>query len=166
MELLVVRHALALDKDEAKRQGMLDRDRPLTTDGKTKMKRIARGLWSRVPEISVLLTSPWRRAVETGDLLQKAYASFRRIETDALLPDAEPEALASQVSEHAAAAAMALVGHEPHLSRWVSWCLTGSLEPLIELRKGGACLLRFEDIVGPGRARLIWLMTPAVLRQL
>jgi phosphohistidine phosphatase len=99
-------------------------------------------------------------------LLQKAYASFRRIETDALTPHAEPQALADQLSEHAAVPAVALVGHEPHLSGWVSWCLTGSVDPLIELRKGGACLLRFGEAVGAQRARLIWLMTPAVLRRL
>ena len=80
MEVLVVRHALALDRDEASQQGLADRDRPLTTEGTTKMKRIARALASRVPEVSVLLTSPWRRAVETGDLLQKAYGRFQRLD--------------------------------------------------------------------------------------
>jgi phosphohistidine phosphatase len=67
---------------------------------------------------------------------------------------------------HATAPALALVGHEPHLSGWVSWCLSGSIDAIVELRKGGACLLRFEDSIGAKRARLAWLMTPAVLRRL
>jgi phosphohistidine phosphatase len=166
MKVLVVRHALALDRDEAKQQGMLDRDRPLTPKGKTTMKRIAHGLASRLPEISVLMTSPWRRAVETGDLLAKAYGWCQRSTTEALVPGAAPEALVDELSTHPAAPAVALVGHEPHLSSWVSWCLTGSLEPIIELKKGGACLLRFGDMIAPRRAHLLWLMTPAALRRL
>jgi phosphohistidine phosphatase len=166
MEVLVVRHALAQDKDEAKQQGLLDPDRPLTPKGKATMKRIAHGLASRLPEISVLMTSPWRRAVETGDLLAKVYGWCQRSTTEALVPGAEPEALVDQLSAQAAAPAVALVGHEPHLSSWVSWCLTGSLDPIIELKKGGACLLRFGDMIAPRRARLLWLMTPAALRRL
>jgi phosphohistidine phosphatase len=83
-----------------------------------------------------------------------------------LIPGADPETLAAQLSTHAAEPAVALVGHEPHLSGWVSWCLTGSLDSIIELKKGGACLLRFSDMIAPRRARLIWLMTPAALRRL
>jgi phosphohistidine phosphatase len=97
-------------------------------------------------------------------LLQKAYAWCQRIESDALVPGAEPDALAEELTAHAAAPVVALVGHEPHLSGWVSWCLTGSPEPIIELRKGGACLLRFGETIGSARARLLWLMTPSVLR--
>jgi phosphohistidine phosphatase len=166
MDVMVVRHAPALDRDEASRQGLSDHERPLTTEGTTKMKRIARGLVSRAPDISVLMTSPWRRAVETGDLLQKAYGRSHRLETEALIPGAEPNALLEQVSTFAADPVVAVVGHEPHLSSWVSWCLTGSLEPVVELRKGGACLLRFGEALGAGRARLLWLMTPAVLRRI
>src|SRR3954462_10699935 len=114
MEVLVVRHAPALDKDEAKQLGMLDSDRPLTTKGKTMMKRIAHGLASRLPEISVLVTSPWRRAVETGDLLTKAYGWCQRSTTEALAPGADPQALAAEFSPHAGAPPVALVGHEPH----------------------------------------------------
>jgi phosphohistidine phosphatase len=83
-----------------------------------------------------------------------------------LIPGAEPEELAGALSTHTPGPAVALVGHEPHLSSWVSWCLTGSLDPIIELKKGGACLLRFGDMIAPRRARLIWLMTPAALRRL
>jgi phosphohistidine phosphatase len=171
MDVLVVRHALALDRDEAIRLGLPDRDRPLTTEGRTKMKRVARGLVSRVPQLSALLTSPWLRAVETADLLQKLYGSPKRIQTDALIPGAAPEELAEQVSalspgSPSSTTPVAVVGHEPHLSSWVSWCLSGSLDSIVELRKGGACMLRFEERVGARCARLAWLMTPAMLRRL
>ena len=134
-------------------------------DARTPLLERVRALSSRLPEVSVLMTSPWRRAVETGDLLQKTYGRLQRLETEALIPGAEPSALLREFAAYSADPAVALVGHEPHLSRWVSWCV-GSSEPLIELRKGGACLLRFREELGPGRARLLWLMTPAILRRL
>jgi phosphohistidine phosphatase len=166
MDVLVVRHAPALDKDEAKRLGMLDRDRPLTPEGRRSMRRITRGLASRVPSIALLVTSPWRRAVETGDLLASRYGRLPRLASDALVPGADPGALAEQLETHGDAPVLAVVGHEPHLSGWVSWCLTGSMDAIVELRKGGACLLRFEETIGQKRAKLTWLMTPAALRRL
>src|SRR5688572_14682742 len=101
MDVLVVRHAPALDRDEAKRQGMPDHERPLTPEGQRSMKRIARGLVSRVPSLSLLVTSPWRRAVETGDLLSSRYGRLQRLESDALVPGADPGALAEQLAAHA-----------------------------------------------------------------
>jgi phosphohistidine phosphatase len=99
-------------------------------------------------------------------LLEKAFRRLQRLESDALVPGAEPDALLAELAAFAADPVVAVVGHEPHLSGWVSWCLTGSLEPLLELGKGGACLLRFAEGLGRGRARLLWLVTPGILRRL
>jgi phosphohistidine phosphatase len=165
VDVLVVRHAVALDKDEAKRLGVPDADRPLTSEGRRRMKRVARGLVRSIPSLSVVFTSPWRRALETAGLLGARLDGVRSVKTDALLPDAEPETLAQLLAD-TAADSIAIVGHEPHLSGWVGWCLTASTSALVELRKGGACLLRFEDAPGPGCGKLLWLMTPALLRKL
>jgi phosphohistidine phosphatase len=166
LDVLVVRHAIALDRDEANELGVPDAERPLTKDGRRRMTRVARGLAQCVPNISALYSSPWRRAVETADLLRARFKGLQTVESDALLPDAEPEALSECLARTPNAALVAVVGHEPHLSRWVSWCLTGARSPILALRKGGACLVRFEDTAGPSRGKLLWLMTPAVLRQL
>ena len=166
MDVLVVRHAVALDKDEANELGVADADRPLTKEGQRRMKGVARGLARAAPSLSALYSSPWRRAVETADLLRARFKGLRNVESDALLPQAEPEALVQLFAGTPADALVAVVGHEPHLSNWVSWCLADGQRPLVELRKGGACLLRFEDTAGPSRGKLRWLMTPSVLRQL
>lgn len=166
MDVLVVRHAVAMDRAEAAREGLPDRDRPLTKAGRKSMRQVTRGLASRVPAVSVLLTSPWRRALETADILREGYSGLASVATEALLAGSEPESLAREVAQHDSASVVGLVGHEPHLSGWVSWCLSGSTDGILKLRKGGACLLRFEDTLGPRRGRLLWLMTPAVLRRL
>lgn len=166
MDVLVVRHAIALDGDEAKNRGMLDRDRPLTKQGQVRMRRAARGIAKRAPELWTVLTSPLRRAVETAEILREQYKGVQQVETEALMPDQEPAALAELLGGGAFESPVAVVGHEPHLSSWVSWCLTGDTRGIVQLRKGGACLLRFEGAPGPSQGRLLWLVTPAILRRL
>lgn len=166
MDVIVVRHALALDREESKNRGMLDRDRPLTKPGQARMRRAARGIASRTPELWTVLTSPFRRAVQTAEILRDQYKGVKQIETEALLPDAEPSALAELLSGAAFESPVAVVGHEPHLSSWVSWCLTGDGRGIVQLRKGGACRLTFEGAPGPGLGRLTWLAPPSILRRL
>lgn len=166
MDVLVVRHAIALDRAEAEAQGVPEAERPLTSEGRTRMKGVARGLAKRVPELGALISSPWLRAKETAALLAARYRGLDCIETEALLPEAEPQALRQVLLEHAHHGVVAVVGHEPHLSGWVSWCLTGETRPLLALRKGGACLLRFDGPLAAGGGRLEWLLTPALARRL
>jgi phosphohistidine phosphatase len=166
MDVILVRHAIALDRDEADGLGMLDRDRPLTTKGRSRMKRGARGLATLAPEVSALLTSPLRRAAETAEILEKRYKPLLHSVTDALLPEADAAELARVLADGGFGSPVLVVGHEPHLSSWVAWCLIGSPDGLLELGKGGACLLRFDGAPGPARGRLLWLLTPAQLRQL
>lgn len=166
MDVLVVRHGVALDRVEAASQGVTDAERPLTADGQRRLKGVARGLSKRVPEVDVLLSSPLLRARQTAEILRERYRGLGCIESEALLPDAEPQALAQVLNEHGSARVVAVVGHEPHLSGWVGWSLMGEQRSIVELRKGGACLLRFEGGLSAGGGRLHWLMTPALARRL
>jgi phosphohistidine phosphatase len=61
---------------------------------------------------------------------------------------------------------VAIVGHEPHLSGLVTWLMTGQIDSRLELKKGAACLLRFERAPGEGEATLRWALTPSQLRDL
>ena len=166
MDVLVVRHAIAMERAEAEAAGVSDSDRPLTAEGRSRMKRVARALAWRVPELGALFSSPWLRARDTAELLRERYRGLDCIESEALLPAAEPQALAHVLSERAHHGPVAVVGHEPHLSAWVGWCLTGECRSLLALRKGGACLLHFDGAVAAGGALLQWLLTPALARRL
>jgi phosphohistidine phosphatase len=166
VEVLVVRHAIAMDRAEAESAGVPESERPLTEEGRSRMKRIARALAKRVPEVGALISSPWLRARDTAELLRERYRGLACVESEALLPDAEPQALEQLLSAHAHQPLVAVVGHEPHLSGWVSWCLTGERRPVVLLRKGGACLLRFDGAPAAGGGLLQWLLTPALARRL
>lgn len=47
MKLLVIRHGIAMDKDEFARTGQSDDLRPLTAEGMSEMNRVAEGFAQR-----------------------------------------------------------------------------------------------------------------------
>ena len=165
MRLLIIRHAIAEDRDEFARTGKDDRLRPLTDDGRKKMKQAARGLKTLVPEIDLLATSPLTRAAQTGAVVDTVYGGLREVEIAELAPEASPIELLSWLRKQTGET-VALVGHEPSISLVVSWLLTGTEKRLFSFRKGGACLLEFPGEVGAGTASLLWALTPAQLREL
>src|SRR2546430_7070784 len=69
MRLLVVRHAIAEDREAFARSHKDDSTRPLTPDGRRKMERAALGLKELVPELDVLAASPYKRAIETAEII-------------------------------------------------------------------------------------------------
>lgn len=166
MELLVVRHAIAEERAEFARTGKDDAERPLTAEGRRKLRRGARGLRRVVGSVDLLATSHLRRAVETAAVLGDAYGQLRAVTLQELAPEAPPSALLPWLRAQRRQARVAIVGHEPHLSRLVEHLLAGTASGFVELKKGGACLLELGDDPRPGGARLRWLLTAGQLRRL
>ena len=167
MRVLVIRHAIAEDRDAFAKSGRADGARPLTKEGRAKMREGAAGLARLVPKVDVIATSPLARAIETGEIIARAYGGDTRVVQIAPLTPTKPvNALLHWLQAQPPAATVALVGHEPHLAVLVSWLLTGLQESFIELKKGSACLLEFESDVKAGRAKLLWALKPAHLRDL
>jgi phosphohistidine phosphatase len=165
MKLLVIRHAIAEEREDFARTGKDDRLRPLTEDGRKKMKQGAKGLREIVPEIDLLATSPLTRAAQTAAIVDSVYGGLREVEIKELSPEVTPESFLRWLRKQKVDT-VAVVGHEPSLSLIVSWLLTGTERRIIAIRKGGACLLEFSDEVGAGTATLLWALTPALLRAL
>src|SRR6201996_4289341 len=130
MKLLLIRHAIAEDRDEFARTGRDDRQRPLTDEGRKKMKQGARGLRKLVPEIDLLATSPLTRAAQTGAVVDSVYGGLKEVEIAELAPEASPVEFLSWLRKQTAAT-VAMVGHEPSISLILSWLLTGSEKRLL-----------------------------------
>lgn len=165
MNLLLIRHAIAADRSEFEGN---DDDRPLTEEGKRKMRRAARGLRAAAPSIELVATSPLVRAAATGAIVEEAYADLRRRplvrEIESLAPGAEPEDLLAWLDLQTADP-IALVGHEPGLSELLAR-LVGAELPFFRFRKGGAACVAFPGRVEAGAGRLVWALPPALLREL
>ncbi len=166
MELLVVRHAIAEDRDAFAATGRNDDERPLTEEGARRMAAGAGGLLRVVPELDVIASSPLVRAVQTADILAKAYGHEDVERVPALAPGGDFDAVVDWLERHDPATAVAVVGHEPDLSELVSYLLVHASAPIFSFKKGAACLLEFEGKIGPGEADLRWLLAPKHLRAL
>ena len=144
MQLLVIRHAIAEDRDEFAESGQPDDQRPLTKDGIRKMKKAAQGLKEIVGQIDHLATSPLTRAAQTaeivGDVLQTGGADV----IPALVPDARPEDFVAWSDAHHEKNVIAIVGHEPHLSSLIMWLVA---EHLLKPRAVEVCIIGDRAIV-------------------
>jgi phosphohistidine phosphatase len=161
MRVLVIRHAIAAPREAP---GVADGDRRLTSRGKKRFRKAARGLARIVGRPDVLLTSPLARAVETAEIAAEAWGKIDPI-PEPLLADGEPEAVLASLASRDTDAVVALVGHEPHVSALLGH-LTGGRGESLPFKKGGAALVELPDGGGAGSGRLIWFLPGRLLRQL
>jgi len=166
MRLLVIRHGLAGDRDEFAFTGRPDAERPLTKEGRVKMKRGAAGLREIVPDLDLIATSPLVRTVQSAEIVADAFGGMELTIVDQLSPEHAPDDLLPWLRGHDPDTSIAVVGHEPHLGFLVGWLLTGRHESFVELKKGGAVQLEFDDPPSPGTANLLWALSPGHLRKL
>src|SRR5512139_4283188 len=119
MQICLVRHAIAVERGTA---GFADdRARPLTPEGRSRMKAGAQGL-KRLVTPEAILTSPILRAKQTADILEDVCKAPVKL-LDALGTgehSAAIEACAASGRER-----VILVGHEPWMSELLSVLLAG-----------------------------------------
>lgn len=167
MKLLLLRHAVAEERAAFAASGKEDRLRPLTDDGRKKMRRTAEALVRLLPDLGLIATSPCVRARESAEILARACPEQPVVsEVADLAPDGSAAALLKFLQAQKALPLVACVGHEPNLSQLAGWLLTGTEKSFLELRKGGACLLEFSGRLAPGNGILLWHLTPSQLRSL
>jgi phosphohistidine phosphatase len=166
MQLLVIRHAIAEDREEFAASGDSDDARPLTRKGEKRMKQVARGLHEEVESIDRLATSPLKRAVQTAAIVADEYDLGEPEVTDTLVPDASHDDFVRWAGSLGDIDTLAVVGHEPHLSSLVGWLVGGGNGSRIDLKKGGCCLIEFESAPKEGAGTLMWLLTPGQARRL
>jgi phosphohistidine phosphatase len=164
--LIVIRHAIAEDKDAFARTGRPDSERPLTKRGRTVMAKVAKGLRREVPSLDVLAASPFVRAAQTAAIVAAEYDEMFVATVPALEPDRAPQAFATWLAAQKRPRVAAIVGHEPHLGALVTWLLSGLSSSHVEIEKSGACLLEIAGKPGPRCATLLWSLPPSVLERL
>lgn len=164
LEIILVRHAIAFERDRARWRD--DRERPLTPAGKRKFRTAAAGLAKWLPKVDSLLTSPLVRARETADILTQIAGWPKAIEVAALAPESSPTAVFAMLRRQPAMR-IALVGHEPALSTLLSACIAGSGGNLpVKMKKGGIAHLAFLADVRPGKGVLSAFVPPRLLRKI
>ena len=166
MQIVIIRHGIAEEPETFAKGGQEDALRPLTKAGRQKMRKAAKGLRQIVPSLDLIATSPLTRAVQTAEIVSQAYDGVRTAQVSALSPRKAPAALLDWLNAHPQGATLALVGHEPNLSTFLCWLLTGLHESFVELKKGGAALVEVTHPAAAGRGKLQWILKPSQLRAL
>jgi phosphohistidine phosphatase len=163
MQLYIVRHGIAIDREDPKCPP--DPQRYLTEEGIEKTKQVAKGLAALGVTADLLLSSPYVRAAQTAEIFAAAldYAKQKIRRTDLLLPGAEPSLLFRELAKDRQASSIFLFGHAPQLDDIVATAL-GSKRHITSLKKAGVALLELKRI-SPPIAALIWLATPKLLRR-
>ena len=166
MDLYVLRHAIAVERGapEIRR----DSDRPLSSAGRKKMQRIARGMRALKIRPDLILSSPYLRARQTAELVAREFDAESILELSPLLEvGGDPEELMNLLGgEHASMGSVIVVGHEPSLSELISVLLSGDERMAVTMKKGGLCKLTLESPRYGRCATLEWLLTPRQLTRL
>ena len=157
MEIYIVRHAIAMERDEWKGS---DEKRPLTEKGKKKMEQIAQGLAALEVDFTHIFSSPLVRAQQTAEILQKTLKIGHRDETDSLVPSGDPAAIIPFLNKLPDDAKVALVGHEPNVSELLSYLLSGQHKSFSMFKKGGVAMLEAFSPPRAGQLTLRWFMEP------
>ncbi|HSJ63710.1 MAG TPA: histidine phosphatase family protein [Gemmatimonadaceae bacterium] len=166
MPLLLIRHAPAGSHSEWMQTGRPDSERPLTVDGREKMRLAAPALAGLVPKIDVLATSPFARAYQTAEIVGKAYTELAPTIVDSLASGGDRSELLEWIRGHRPGSTLALVGHNPDLEELASWMLAAREHAFVRLRKGSAALIRFDTAPVPGGGVLQWLLDPDQMREI
>ena len=163
MYLYLVRHAVAHKRDAGRWPD--DSKRPLTPEGEEDFVAAARGLARIVPEVDLLLSSPYERAWRTAEILTQQAGWPAPQKLSALEPDVAPEKAVLALRTYPDDQSVALVGHRPCLHEMAVYLLTGDPGGAdMKLKKGGVVCIEFDDAPGAGAGKLRWLFTPKVLR--
>lgn len=164
-ELYIMRHGIAVERGAT---GFTDDSkRPLTPEGAKKMQEIARGLMRLGLELDWIVSSPLVRALETAKIVTEELACGAPLDTcDELRPGGSAESLIAFLAKHAERKRVLVTGHEPDLSELAGRLLGAGRRVNLALKKGGCCLIAFDEFPPKSPGRLVWWLTPRIMRKL
>jgi len=163
-QLYVMRHGIAVARGDPNFAD--DTQRPLTPEGKKKLRAIARGLFRLGLCVDSIICSPLVRASETAAIVAEVFAPGVTVEpSDFLRPGGSLPALLTSLGKRGDHRSVLLIGHEPDLSEGVAK-LIGNARANFQFKKGGCCRIDFDKFPPHPPGKLIWWLTPRVMRKI
>ncbi|MGI6454764.1 MAG: phosphohistidine phosphatase SixA [bacterium] len=165
MDLFIIRHGIAVDRKDPNVKS--DEERWLTEKGTERMQKIASGFARMTPALDEILTSPYVRAAQTAEILSNAYPTKVPVKSiDGLKPGFRGNKMLSWLRDnYSATARIALVGHEPDLSKFVILLTTRAGNLNLKFKKGGICRIDFSRKPRAAEGTLVYLLPPKVFCQ-
>jgi phosphohistidine phosphatase len=158
MQIYLLRHGIAEDA----KPGQPDSERPLTGEGREKLRRVLKRARSADLDPSLILSSPYRRAMETAAVAAEVLAHAGEIvRTRALVPEASPFDAWEEIRSRKTERGILLASHEPLMSSMAAFLLDS---PALHVDMKKAALVRIDcERFGPKPEGLLkWMLTPGV----
>jgi phosphohistidine phosphatase len=162
MRLYLMRHGIAIDREDP--DCPPEPERYLTPKGIQRTRSAARGLRTLRIKPTALLTSPYVRAVQTGEIVCEVLAldSKQLRTTDALKPEVKPARLVEELARFGGE--VICFGHAPQVDEFIAHAMRATA-PFTALKKSGVACLDIDSLA-PLRANLLWVLTSRILRRL
>ena len=115
MQIYLLRHGIA----EESAPGRPDAERALTDEGREKLRRVLRRAKAAKVAPTLILSSPYRRALETAEIAAEVMEyQGKVVKTRALVPDASQADVWEEIRKRPEEEAILLASHEPLMSAW------------------------------------------------
>jgi phosphohistidine phosphatase len=159
MQIYVLRHGIAEDR----KPGRSDAERALTDEGREKLRRVLKRARAAGAAPSLILSSPFRRAMETAAVAAEVLGySGKVVKTRSLEPPGSPHDVWEEVASRPGETAILLSSHEPLTSVLVAFLL-GSPSLSVDMKK--AALVRVDcEPTGPQPSGVLkWMLTASLI---
>ncbi len=158
MEIYLLRHGIAEDA----RPGSPDSDRALTREGREKLGRVLKRAREAGVAPSLILSSPYRRAMETGQIAAEVLEYRGEIvRTSSLVPNASPAAAWEELRSRGGDEAILLASHEPLMSSLLAHLL-GAPSLQTDFKKGALARVTCVSTGPAPRGVFKWMLTAAL----
>jgi phosphohistidine phosphatase len=163
MQLYIVRHGIAIDREDPKCPS--EAERFLTEEGVKKTKQAAKGLAALGMHADLMVSSPYVRAMQTAAIFADAleYSKQKIHRSDSLLPGAEPTAFLRELAKEKNLSSIFCFGHAPHVDGLLA-AAVGAQHHITSLKKAGVAFVELKRL-SPPNGQLVWLVTPKLVRK-
>ena len=158
MQIYLLRHGVA---DDGK-PGRPDTERALTGEGRDKLRRVLKRARTADCSPSLILTSPYLRAVQTAEIAADVLGYRKElVNTQALVPEASADDVWQEIRVHRGESAILLASHEPLMSTVAAYLLR-SPALQVDMKKGAIIRVDTERFPAEPHGILKWMLTAGV----
>ena len=159
MYIYLLRHGDAVP------EGHDDASRLLSPIGENQVRLVASTLKKLDIAPGTIIHSPLIRAIQTAGIIHAEIPADQMLTSEYLVPSTNHKQLLDQMrqvlSDH-----LLLVGHEPHLSTFISLLISGTTSARIVVKKASLACVECVRPIQPGTGVLRWLLAPEQMESL
>ena len=166
MRIYLVRHGDAIDRETPGLNS--DAERWLTDIGREEVGWTANILRQLNVKPDLILSSPYVRAYQTGEIIGEVIGPSATPETsDNLIYGGSFAGILSDINAHGAPSQVVLTGHMPSIGELVGWLCWNDRHSAVRMRTAGMARIDMpDDRIAPGWGDLRWVLPPKAAQRL